>query len=91
DSVFEIVHDGMQGVMDFGTGAGVKIKGITVCGKTGTVENYGGGEKQKDHSFFGAFAPRENPKIAIAVMCENAGFGSQTAAPIASILIEKYL
>lgn len=91
DSVFEIVHDGMQGVMDFGTGAGVKIKDIVVCGKTGTVENYGGGEKQKDHSFFGAFAPRDNPKIAIAVMCENAGFGSQTAAPIASLLIEKYL
>ena len=41
--------------------------------------------------FFGAFAPRNNPKIAIAVMCENAGFGSQTAAPIASLLIEKYL
>jgi penicillin-binding protein 2 len=91
DSVFDIVQDGMQGVMDYGTGAGVKIKDIVVCGKTGTVENYGGGEKQKDHSFFGAFAPRDNPKIAIAVMCENAGFGSQTAAPIASLLIEKYL
>jgi penicillin-binding protein 2 len=91
DSIFEIVHDGMQGVMDYGTGAGVKIKDIVVCGKTGTVENYDKGEKQKDHSFFGAFAPRNNPKIAIAVMCENAGFGSQTAAPIASLLIEKYL
>ena len=91
DSIFEIVHDGMQGVMDYGTGAGVKIKGIVVCGKTGTVENYDRGEKQKDHSFFGAFAPRDNPKIAIAVMCENAGFGAATAAPIASLLIEKYL
>jgi penicillin-binding protein 2 len=91
DSVYQIVHDGMQGVMDYGTGTAVKVKGITICGKTGTVENYDKGEKQKDHSFFGAFAPRENPKIAIAVMCENAGFGSQTAAPIASLLIEKFL
>jgi penicillin-binding protein 2 len=90
DSIFEIVHDGMQGVMDYGTGHDVKIKGIVVCGKTGTVENYDRGEKQKDHSFFGAFAPRDNPKIAIAVMCENAGFGAATAAPIASLLIEKY-
>ncbi len=91
DSVFNIVHDGMQGVMEYGTGAGVKIEGITVCGKTGTVENYYKGEKQKDHAFFGAFAPRNNPTIAIAVICENAGFGSQSAAPIASLLIEKYL
>ena len=91
DTVFNIVHDGMQGVMEYGTGAGVKIPGIVVCGKTGTVENYYRGEKQKDHAFFGAFAPRNNPQIAIAVMCENAGFGSQSAAPIASLLIEKYL
>ena len=91
DTVFNIVHDGMQGVMEYGTGAAVKVPGITVCGKTGTVENYYRGEKQKDHAFFGAFAPRENPRIAIAVMCENAGFGSQSAAPIASLLIEKYL
>ena len=47
--------------------------------------------KLKDHSFFGAFAPRNNPKIAIAVMCENAGFGATVAGPIASLLIEKYL
>ncbi|MFY7963727.1 MAG: penicillin-binding transpeptidase domain-containing protein [Chitinophagaceae bacterium] len=91
DSVFEDVHDGMQAVMEYGTGAAVKVDGINICGKTGTVENYTKGEKQKDHAFFGAFAPRENPKIAIAVMCENAGFGSQSSAPIASLLIEKYL
>lgn len=91
DSIFEIVHDGMQGVMEYGTGAAVKVEGIDICGKTGTVENYTKGEKQKDHAFFGAFAPRHNPKIAIAVMCENAGFGSQSSAPIASLLIEKYL
>lgn len=91
DTVFNIVHDGMQGVMEYGTGAAVRVPGIIVCGKTGTVENYYRGEKQKDHAFFGAFAPRDNPRIAIAVMCENAGFGSQSAAPIASLMIEKYL
>ena len=91
DTVFNAVQDGMQAVMDFGTGSGFKIDGITVCGKTGTVENYDKGVKQKDHSFFGAFAPRENPKIAIAVICENAGFGAAYSGPIASLLIEKYL
>ncbi len=91
DTVFEIVHDGMQDVMEFGTGAAAQIPGIVVCGKTGTVENSYHGIKQKDHAFFGAFAPRNDPKIAIAVMCENAGKGAQSAAPIASLMIEKYL
>lgn len=91
DTVFDAVQDGMQSVMDFGTGRGFKINDITICGKTGTVENYFKGEKQKDHSFFGAFAPRENPKIAIAVICENAGFGATYSGPIATLLIEKYL
>ena len=91
DSVFEDVHDGMQGTMEFGTGAAAKVPGVVVCGKTGTVENYYHGEKQQDHAFFGAFAPRNNPRIAIAVMCENAGFGATSAAPIASLMIEKYL
>lgn len=91
DSIFEAVHDGMQGVMERGTGAAAKVPGIVVCGKTGTVENYYKGVKQKDHAFFAAFAPRQNPKIAIAVICENAGFGSTSAAPIASLMIEQYL
>lgn len=91
DSVFEAVADGMQGVMERGTGAAAKVPGIVVCGKTGTVENYYKGVKQKDHAFFAAFAPRKNPKIAIAVICENAGFGSNSSAPIASLMIEKYL
>lgn len=91
DSIFEAVHQGMQGVMEYGTGAASKVPGIVVCGKTGTVENYYRGVKQANHAFFGAFAPRDNPKIAIAVMCENAGFGASSAAPIASLLIEKYL
>jgi len=91
DSVFEAVHDGMQGVMETGTGRAAKVPGISVCGKTGTVENYYRGEKQKSHAFFAAFAPREDPKIAIAVICENAGFGATSAAPIASLMIEQYL
>ena len=91
DTVFEAVHNGMQGVMEYGTGEAAKVPGIVVCGKTGTVENYYKGVKQKDHAFFGAFAPRNNPRIAIAVMCENAGFGAASAAPIASLMIEKYL
>ena len=91
DSIFEAVADGMQGVMERGTGAAAKVPGIVVCGKTGTVENYYKGVKQKDHAFFAAFAPRENPRIAIAVICENAGFGSNSSAPIASLMIEKYL
>ena len=89
--VWEEVHEGMQGTMEFGTGFYAKVPGISVCGKTGTVENAYRGEKLKDHAFFGAFAPRENPRIAIAVMCENAGYGATSAAPIASLLIEKYL
>lgn len=91
EKIYDEVQEGMQGTMEFGTGAYAKVPGITVCGKTGTVENAYRGEKQKDHAFFGAFAPRENPQIAIAVMCENAGFGATSAAPIASLLIEQYL
>src|SRR5690242_1958010 len=91
DTVFEAVADGMEGVMERGTGVAAKVPGIVVCGKTGTVENYYKGVKQKDHAFFAAFAPRQNPRIAIAVICENAGFGSNSSAPIASLMIEKYL
>lgn len=91
DTIFEAVHDGMQGVMESGTGAYAKVPGIIVCGKTGTVENSYKGVKQKDHAFFAGFAPRHHPRIAIAVVCENAGFGASSAAPIASLMIEKYL
>ncbi len=96
DSIFEAVHDGMQGVMDGGTGRGSKVEGITICGKTGTVENYavikGQLVKQPNHSFFCAFAPRENPTIAIMCVVENSGrYGGTYAAPIVSLLIEKYI
>ena len=92
DSIFNVVHDGMQGVLEKGTGGNAKVKGITICGKTGTVENYYRGVKQENHSFFCAFAPRENPKIAIMCVVENSGrFGGTYAAPIAGLMIEKYL
>ncbi|WP_147313815.1 penicillin-binding protein 2 [Deminuibacter soli] len=91
EKTFDEVQNGMQAVMEFGTGAAAKVPGVVVCGKTGTVQNALNGVKQKDHAFFGAFAPRDNPRIAIAVMCENAGFGASSAAPIASLMIEKYL
>jgi penicillin-binding protein 2 len=63
------------------------LDSIRQCGKTGTVQNPHG----DDHSLFIAFAPLENPKIALAVIVENSGYGSTWAAPIASLMIEKYL
>jgi len=92
DTIFSAVHDGMQGVMESGTGRGAQVPGIIVCGKTGTVENYFHGIKQPNHSFFAAFAPRDNPRIAIMCVVENSGrFGGTYAAPIVSLMIEKYL
>ena len=90
DSVhFEVVHNGMQAVLEEegGTALRSRIADVVVCGKTGTSQNPHG----DDHSVFIAFAPRQNPKIAIAVFVENAGGGGGTAAPIATLMIEKYL
>ena len=86
---FKDVKKGMQSVFEgeHGTARFSKIDSITVAGKTGTAENPHG----KDHSIFMAFAPVNNPQIAIAVVVENAGFGSTWAAPIASLMIEKYI
>lgn len=86
---YNSVIDAMQTVVeaDHGTARRARIDSITVCGKTGTVENPHG----EDHSVFMAFAPKENPKIAIVVYVENAGFGGTWAAPISSLMIEKYL
>ncbi len=70
-----------------GTALIARIPDIVICGKTGTAQNPHG----EDHSVFIAFAPKDNPKIAIAVYVENGGFGSTWAAPIASLMIEKYL
>ncbi len=92
DSIFEAVHDGMQGVTERGTGLNARVKDIVVCGKTGTVENYFRGVKQPNHGFFCGFAPRDNPKIAIMCVVENSGrFGGTYAAPIVGFMIEKYL
>jgi penicillin-binding protein 2 len=93
DSVwFNYIIEGMDLAVNGQPGSGstariAAIPDITVCGKTGTSQNPHG----KDHSVFIAFAPKENPKIAIAVYVENAGFGATWAAPIASLIIEKYL
>lgn len=81
------VVDGMFDVVEHGTGRVARIEGLEVCGKTGTSQNKKGG----DHSLFIAFAPRVNPKIAIAVVVENGIWGARAAAPIASLLIEKYI
>ncbi len=84
---FDATIDGMEMAANSGTARGVAIDTIRICGKTGTAQNPHG----KDHSIFMAFAPRDNPKIAIAVFVENAGFGATWAVPIASLMMEKYL
>ena len=84
---FATVVEGMWRVCKFGTGRWYQIPDVEMCGKTGTVQNNRG----KDHSVFVGFAPMDNPKIAIAVVVENAGFGATWANPIASLMMEKYL
>ena len=86
---FEFITLAMQQVVEGagGTASGARIEGIEICGKTGTVENSRG----RDHSVFISFAPRVEPKIAIAVYIENAGYGGTWAAPVASLMTEKYL
>lgn len=89
EKYFDIVVEAMHDVVwePFGTGRRARVPGITVCGKTGTVQNVHG----EDHSGFFAFAPKDNPQIALSVYVENAGGGGEWAAPIASLMIEKYL
>lgn len=81
DGMYRVVHEGG------GTARRARTEGISICGKTGTAQNPHG----KDHSIFIAFAPRNNPKIAVSVFIENAGFGGTWAAPIASLIIERYI
>jgi len=92
---FEPVIEGMFNVFELGTARYSKVEGIEICGKTGTSENAKriNGVKYDftDHSIFVAFAPKDNPKIAIAVFIENGYWGSRWAAPIASLMIEKYI
>jgi len=86
---FDIIRKAMLTVFEgeHGTARFYKLNNIKQCGKTGTVENPHG----EDHSIFIAFAPLENPKIALSVIVENSGYGSTWAAPIASLMIEKYI
>ncbi len=84
---FEPVIQGLFDVVEAGTAKAARVEGITLCGKTGTAQNPHG----DNHSMFAGFAPKDNPKIAIAVVVENGGYGSTYAAPIASLIVEKYL
>lgn len=84
---FSAVIDGMEQVVMFGTAANIFLPELTQCGKTGTAQNPHGDY----NSVFIAFAPKHNPKIAIAVYVENGGYGSVSAAPIASLMMEKYI
>lgn len=89
---FHKVIGGMYRAVNSGYGSGgtasvAAVEGLDICGKTGTAQNPHG----NDHSVFICFAPRDNPKIAVAAYVENGGFGATWAAPIASLLVEKYL
>ena len=89
---FTRVVNGMYRAVNSGFGSGgtasiAAVPGLEICGKTGTAQNPHG----DDHSVFICFAPKDNPKIAVAAFVENGGFGATWAAPIASLLTEKYL
>jgi len=86
-AIYNAVIDGMARAVEGGTAGALKIEGIPYCAKTGTAQNPHG----KDHSVFVCFAPKDNPKIAIGILIENAGFGSTWAGPIARLMMEKYL
>ena len=92
---FNPVIEAMHEVFKTGTGKYSKVKGIEICGKTGTAENFilveGKKQQLEDHSILVAFAPKENPKIALAVFVENGHYGSTYAAPITSLIVEKYI
>jgi penicillin-binding protein 2 len=84
---FDLVREGMARVMTNGTGRRYSITDVEICGKTGTAQNSHG----RDHSIFIGFAPKDDPKIAIAVVVENAGYGATWAVPIATLVMEYYL
>ena len=92
---FEPVIEGMHNVYTKGTASFLKVPGIEICGKTGTAENFtkidGVRQQLTDHSIFVAFAPKDDPKIAIAILVENGYYGSRWAGRIASLMIEKHL
>lgn len=84
---YDPIIKGMQNTVAYGTATRAYIPHISMCGKTGTSQNPSG----EDHSVFFGFAPKDNPQIAIAVYIENAGSGGEVAAPLASLVVEKYL
>jgi penicillin-binding protein 2 len=86
---WDIIREGMRRAVQLpgGTGGLARVKGIEVAGKTGTAQNPHG----LDHAWFVGFAPYDHPRIAIAILIENAGFGGSYAAPIAGLCIERYL
>lgn len=84
---FYPVNEGLFQVVEAGTARAARVEGITLCGKTGTAQNPHG----DNHSMFAGFAPKDNPKIAVAVVVENGGYGGDFAAPIASLMVEMYL
>lgn len=86
-TIYNHVIQGMARAVEGGTAGALKIEGIPYCAKTGTAQNPHG----KDHSVFVSFAPKDNPKIAVGILIENAGFGSTWAGPIARLMMEKYL
>jgi penicillin-binding protein 2 len=83
---YESIVAGMREAVTGGTCYGANLPDIEVCGKTGTVQNKG-----KDHSLFMAFAPKDDPKVAISIVVENGGWGATYAVPIGRLMIEKYL
>lgn len=85
--IFKVIKEGMHDVTVYGTAAGIKVPGHEYCAKTGTAQNPHG----KNHSIFVCFAPKDDPKVAVAVVVENAGYGATWAGPISSLLMEKYL
>ena len=87
EKYFDVVVQGMSDVVSDGTAAASQIPGIVMCGKTGTAQNPNG----RNNSLFIAFAPMDHPKIAVCVVIERGGWGAEWAAPIASLMIEKYL
>ncbi|KAF2519958.1 penicillin-binding protein 2 [Flavobacterium salilacus subsp. salilacus] len=92
---FKPIIDGLHDVYNMGTASTLRVKDIEICGKTGTAENFakinGVQTQLTDHSIFVAFAPKNDPKIAIAVFVENGYWGARWAGPIATLMIEKYL
>ncbi len=92
---FEPMISGLFDVYNLGTAKSLRAEGIDICGKTGTAENFakinGKRVKLQDHSIFVAFAPKDNPKIAIAVFVENGYWGARWAGPMATLMIEKYI